>query len=239
MRSTPFRALLCTIALTVLAAPPVHGAPAPGDDLGLHIRARLDAYGRGNAAGWATFVAEDCFCAGETKADILRSIANRPAGVKSSYGEISGLEVHSYGDVAVARYRITETTEVDGKPSSLEQSRTETHVLRAGNWILVAAAESIVPQDPKPIVLSRDVLARYAGRYQYTPGSVDAITLEGDRLFVESTGEPKVEIFPESEKVFFAKGQTWRLVFVTGPQGVPVSVLFRQNGQEYAAKRLP
>lgn len=43
---------------------------------------------------------------------------------------------------------------------------------------------------------------------KYAPGSVDVVTLEGDRLFVEPTGEPKVEIFPENEATFFAKARS-------------------------------
>jgi len=44
--------------------------------------------------------------------------------------------------------------------------------------------------------------------------------------------------FPESATVFFAKGQPWRLVFLTDPQGMPTALAFRQHGQQYVAERL-
>lgn len=236
---TLLRSCLPPLLATLLAAAsPAAAAPAE-PELAARIRARLDVYREGKAAEWAKFVSDDCFCAGATKAEIERAIVNRPAAVKNWYGELSDLETHTFGgDTAVARYRVTEFTEVGGKLDSLEQWRTETHVLRDGAWLLVAAAENVIAKDPQPVQLAREVLQRYVGRYEYTPGSVDNITLEEGHLFVESTGETKVEIFAESESVFFAKGQPWRLVFLQNAAGVPTGLAFRQNGQEFVAKRL-
>lgn len=228
---------LFAAALSLFLALPAASAPAPDSDLGQSIRARLDAYQKGDAGAWASFVSDDCFCAGEKKADIVRSIENRPPAVKGGYGDIRELEVHAYGEFAVARYRITEFVEVNGKVDSLDQWRTETHLRRAGGWVLVAAAENLIAADPKPVAVPLEVLRKYVGAYEYTPGSDDTISLEGDRLFVTSTGEAKVEIFPESEMVFFAKGQPWRLVFQIDAQSNAVSLAFRQHGQEYLAKR--
>jgi hypothetical protein len=227
------RSKLFAAALWLFLAISAASAPAPDSELGQRIRARLDAYRDGNAATWASFVTDDCFCAGEKKADIIRSIENRPPAVKDWYGDIRELEVHAYGEFAVARYRITEFVEVNGKVDSLDQWRIETHQRRAGSWILVAAAENLVPSDPQAIVVPLEVLRKYVGAYEYTPGSVDVISLEGERIFVTSTGEAKVEIFAESETVFFAKGQPWRLVFLADGQ----TLAFRQHGQEYLAKR--
>ena len=222
----------------LLATSAHSAAPGPEAEIAQRIRARLDAYRQGDASQWSAYVDDDCVCAGETKAGILQAIANRPAGVKNWYGDILDLQTHLHGDVAVVRYRITEHTELNGQLNTLEEWRTETHLRRDGRWVLIAAAENPITPDPKPIHLSREALARYVGRYQYTPGSVDTVTLEGDHLFVQPTSDPKVEIFPEGPTTFFAKGEAWRIVFRTDSQGVVTSLVFRQQGQDYVANRM-
>lgn len=222
--------LLCTPA-TVLA-------DDAGAEIAAAIRARFAAYRDGDADAWAKFVDDDCVCSGETKAAIRAGIANRPAGVKSSYGEPEEFVVHPHGNVAVARYRVAETVEVDGKRQVGAQWRTETYLQRDGAWLLIAGAETQIAPEPEPIALDRDALTRLVGTYEYTPGASEVVTLEGDRLFVQSSGEAKRELFAESRDTFFAKGQPWRLVFRTGADGEVDGVAFRQGGQEYAARRI-
>jgi hypothetical protein len=239
MKSRRVRLTVLALALVLRAAAALPDATGPEAEIAQRIRARLDAYRQGDARLWATFVDDDCVCAAETKADILKAIANRPPGVKNWYGDILDLQAHLHGDVAVVRYRTSEYTEVNGQLNTLEEWRTETHLRQDGRWILIAAAENPITADPKAIVLPREVLARYVGKYQYTPGSVDVVTLEGDRLFVQPSSDPKVELLAEDATTFFAKGEPWRIVFRTDSQGVVTSLVFRQQGQEYVAKRLP
>lgn len=227
--------LLLTFSIGLFPAIAFCASPTAEKEIGQQIRARLDAYERGDAKQWAAFVDDDCLCAGESKADIVRAITNRPPAVRNGYGDVRELQARVHGDVAVVRYRIAEFTEVSGQRNSLEQRRTETYVRRAGRWVLIAAAENVILPDPEPVPVSREILARYVGKYQYTPGSFDTITLEDGRLFVQSSGEPKVEIFAENPTTFFAKGQEWRLVFRTDSQGAVTSLAFRQQGQEYVA----
>ncbi|MBB6095570.1 hypothetical protein HNQ60_004460 [Povalibacter uvarum] len=203
------------------------------------IRSRLDAYRQGDAARWGSFVDDDCLCAGETKADILKAIANRPSTVRSWFGDPGDIQVRFHEGVAAVRYRITEFTEVNGHVQTLEQRRMETYLRRADRWILIAAAENLIPSDPQPIALPRQTLATYVGKYQYAPGSIDDVTLEGDRLFVESTGEAKVEILAENPTTFFARGREWRLVFRPDQRGAAKQVVFRQQGQEFVGERVP
>ena len=77
------------------------------------IRERLDAYGRADAIGWSRFVADDCLCGPATKAELQREISVRPSSAKTWYGDIADLQVRIYGDVVIARYRVT-----DGCPLS-------------------------------------------------------------------------------------------------------------------------
>ncbi|MBK9391222.1 MAG: serine hydrolase [Bacteroidetes bacterium] len=55
------------------------------------------------------------------------------------------------------------------------------------------------------IKLSPDILSRYVGNYELVPGFILAITVEGDRIFSQATGQGKIEIYPETETKFFLK----------------------------------
>jgi hypothetical protein len=51
-----------------------------------------------------------------------------------------------------------------------------------------------------------DILDRYVGKYQLSPGMLLEVTREGDRLMGQMPGDPvKTRLFPESMTKFFAK----------------------------------
>lgn len=78
----------------------------------------------------------------------------------------------------------------------------------------------------------------YAGVYELQPGFEVTFTREGDRIFAQPTGQPKREIFPESETKFFLKEVDAQFVFVRGEGGRAESVMLHQGGREMPAKRV-
>lgn len=228
-------AVLAGLGLSSLAT----SSPDPAEELQGLIRARLDAYDRGAASEWARFVDDRCFCGVSTKAAVLAAMASRPAGLRNGYGAIRDFTAHVHGDVATARYRITESSQLGDAKIDLEMWRTETY-LRGNDpaWILIAGADVPIPKDPVTAVVDAKVLAAYVGRYEYSPGVIDTVTLEGGRLFAQTTGQEKLELLPENETTFFAPGEDWRVVFLKDEKGRVVSEVFRQNGQDLVARRL-
>jgi len=87
------------------------------------------------------------------------------------------------------------------------------------------------------IKLSPEILARYAGNYELMPGFVLAITIEGDRIFSQATGQGKVEIFPESETKFFLKVVEATLDFVKDETGTYSKVILNQGKAKMEGKR--
>lgn len=203
------------------------------------IRERLDAAGRRDAVAWARYVDDDCVCGGSTKSDTAQAIASRPASIKNWYGDIGRFSAHVHGDVALVRYQVTEFTEIGGQRIALDEWRTETFLRRGESWVLLGGADVVVPRDPPVATVDARLYDRYVGRYEYTPGLIDTVTRQGERLFIQSTGQEKEELFPESEGVFFAKGQDWRVVFESDDRDAVVRLRFRQNGQDLVAKRVP
>jgi hypothetical protein len=76
------------------------------------------------------------------------------------------------------------------------------------------------------------------GRYELAPGFVLEITREGDRLHSQATGQPKVEIFAESETEFFLKVVDAQLSFSLEAAGLAKGLVLHQGERDIPAKRL-
>jgi D-alanyl-D-alanine-carboxypeptidase/D-alanyl-D-alanine-endopeptidase len=88
-----------------------------------------------------------------------------------------------------------------------------------------------IPLDPK-------TFDRYTGVYQFAPGITLAFTREGAQMFTQLTGQPKIEIFAESEKEFFLKVVDAQISFETGESGRATAATLHQNGRDQKAKRV-
>ena len=65
------------------------------------------------------------------------------------------------------------------------------------------------------------------------------ITRDGAQLFVQATGQPKLEMFPESDRDYFLKVVDAQITFETDSQGRATGLVLHQNGMNQQAKRLP
>jgi hypothetical protein len=79
---------------------------------------------------------------------------------------------------------------------------------------------------------------RYAGLYQRGPNSMFTVTRGGDRLFVQLTGQPKLEVFPESDREFFYKAVAAQITFVVDGERPPTELILHQNGSDFRALRI-
>jgi beta-lactamase regulating signal transducer with metallopeptidase domain len=79
---------------------------------------------------------------------------------------------------------------------------------------------------------------RYAGLYQRGPNSMFTVTREGERLFVQLTGQPKLEVFPESDREFFYKAVAAQITFVADGEQAPTALILHQNGSDFRAQRI-
>jgi hypothetical protein len=81
-------------------------------------------------------------------------------------------------------------------------------------------------------------LDTYIGKYQITPSFVISITKEGPRLYGQATGQPRFELYAESESKFFLKTVDGKILFVKNEQGSIEKLILFQNGQEMPGKRI-
>ena len=78
----------------------------------------------------------------------------------------------------------------------------------------------------------------FVGTYQMAPHGTFTFTREGKRLLAQATGQGQVELFPESERVYFARVVDAVVTFQLDDQGRPSGVTLRQGGQDSDGKRL-
>jgi len=102
--------------------------------------------------------------------------------------------------------------------------------------------DKLPPRPPlkvhKEVQVDPKLFDGYVGRYVLAPNFIAAVTREGDRLFIEATGEPKAEVCPESERDFFYKVIDVQVTFETGSQGRATRLIVNRNGVDHVAKRI-
>ncbi|HET9225687.1 MAG TPA: serine hydrolase, partial [Thermoanaerobaculia bacterium] len=94
------------------------------------------------------------------------------------------------------------------------------------------------PAERQAVQVDPALFDGYAGTYELAPGFELTVTREGSQIFAQATGQPKFEIFPESEKKYFLKVVDAQLVFNPGADGKAESVVLHQGGREMPGKRV-
>jgi len=82
------------------------------------------------------------------------------------------------------------------------------------------------------------VLKTYAGEYELAPGFILAVTVEGDRIMTQATGQQKFEIFASSPTEFFLKVVDAQITFVKDASGTVTHLVLHQGGRDMPAKRI-
>ena len=96
----------------------------------------------------------------------------------------------------------------------------------------------VAPSERKAISVDPKILESYVGDYQLTPNLVVSITKEDDKMFLQVTGQQKVELFAESETNFFLKVADVQITFAKDDKGQVDHLVLHQNGQNIPAKKV-
>ncbi|MBE4949623.1 serine hydrolase [Chryseobacterium culicis] len=95
---------------------------------------------------------------------------------------------------------------------------------KAGNTILAAllGQSYTLPQTKKEIIISTDVLKKYAGDYQLSDENILHILYSNGQLFIRSNNDPEIKMFPEKEDAFFLQDDDTEISFMfkNGEKGV-------------------
>lgn len=94
------------------------------------------------------------------------------------------------------------------------------------------------PKEHKAIQLDPKIFDAYTGEYQVVPGLSVVFTREGDKFFMQPTGQSKVEIIPESETDFFLAVADVQVTFVKDDNGQVNAAILHQAGRNLTAKKI-
>src|SRR5688572_30022598 len=75
-----------------------------------------------------------------------------------------------------------------------------------GQWKKVSMQLFEIPKNPPPINLDTAILNRHAGNYALSAEMNCTVYVENGKLFVRKMNQQPVELQPETEAVFFRKG---------------------------------
>jgi D-alanyl-D-alanine-carboxypeptidase/D-alanyl-D-alanine-endopeptidase len=94
------------------------------------------------------------------------------------------------------------------------------------------------PKARKEIAIAPSLFAAYVGEYELAPAFVMTVTREGDPLFIQATGQSKLQVFPESETDFFYKIVDAQVTFVKDAAGTVTGLVLHQGGRDTPAKKI-
>lgn len=94
-----------------------------------------------------------------------------------------------------------------------------------------------LPRDHQVADVDPDCYDALVGKYQLAPDATIVITRDGKRLNGQLTGQPKLELFPESETEFFLKAVYAQVSFVKNDAGQVTALILHQGGNHLRAER--
>jgi gamma-glutamyltranspeptidase/glutathione hydrolase len=113
----------------------------------------------------------------------------------------------------------------------------EASAVEVPNVFDVAESEdSAGPPPPKEVAVPADVLDRYVGDYKVTLTTVSHVLRQGDHLYVDTVGRPRLELYARSPTDFFEKVGDWEVVFAPDAEG-RITMILRQGGFETVVPR--
>ena len=100
---------------------------------------------------------------------------------------------------------------------------------------LAQGRDVILPADRVAIEIAPEALAQYVGVYALAPDFKITVSLEGDRLMTQATGQGPAQIFPEGDDRFFLTVIDAQLRFERDAAGEITGATLFQNGREFSA----
>jgi CubicO group peptidase (beta-lactamase class C family) len=88
------------------------------------------------------------------------------------------------------------------------------------------------------VAIDATILKNYVGTYEISPAFKITVTQEGNDLFIQATGQPKVNIYAESETKFFLKAVTAQIEFERNDSNKVERLKLNQNGMTLTGNKI-
>jgi hypothetical protein len=93
------------------------------------------------------------------------------------------------------------------------------------------------PTEREAIKIDPESLKSFVGNYLLAPGFGLKIELEGDHLAATLTGQPRIDLYPESEVKFFSTQMPIEVTFVKNASGKVDELATRLFGRDWKGTR--
>jgi len=110
-------------------------------------------------------------------------------------------------------------------------------VLHQGGRDQKAMRTSDSVAEKKEVTVPSKILAQYVGTYELRPGFDLVVTLEGDQLISQATGQGKIPLFAESDTRFFPKVMDAEIEFFKDAQGKVTHLMLHQGPNDVKGER--
>ncbi len=109
---------------------------------------------------------------------------------------------------------------------------------RIGPAQVLTKTDKPLPAQRKEATVDPKLYDRLTGDYELAPNFILTIVGRGDKLMSKATGQPEVQIFPESETRFFLKVVDAQIDFILDAAGRVTGLVLHQGGQNLPAKKI-
>ncbi len=109
--------------------------------------------------------------------------------------------------------------------------------LQTGPTDICKLTDAPLPSATKEIKVPVTVLQKYIGTYELAPNFLLDVTVTDGQIFLQATGQSKIELFAKSETSFFIKVVDAKVDFNVDPNG-NITSLFLTQGRKMEAKKI-
>lgn len=89
-----------------------------------------------------------------------------------------------------------------------------------------------LPTKPSAVKTDAAQLAAYVGEYELAPNFIMTVTLEGEKMMVQATGQSAIQVYAESATKFFPKEIDAKIEFFKDAAGKVTHLVLYQGGRE-------
>jgi CubicO group peptidase (beta-lactamase class C family) len=89
------------------------------------------------------------------------------------------------------------------------------------------------------VSIDPQVLAAYAGKYQFPDGVIMTIRVDGTRIFIQAPNRPEYELYALSENQFYPREFDAVCTFYRNDKGEVDRMVLLESGETYEAKKVP
>ena len=98
--------------------------------------------------------------------------------------------------------------------------------------------DKALPKPKEAAAIDPAIYDKYAGQYELMPNFILTLSRDGDKLMGQATGQPMVQLVPESATKFVIQEVGAQIEIVHDDQGKVVSLILYQGGQKLPAKKI-